>query len=120
MGLLVFTGLHPFWFSLRSCVKILLGVPLMGPMPTHRLTFRRVSLCLGHFSLGRSPLGGTFCVCGLLEPKQRSFTDANSVSGFLILRPSFWERRFCGRILPSENRASVKKYKNMRLKFRRD
>ena len=54
----------------------------MGPMPTHRLTFRRVSLCLGHFSLRRSPLGGTFCVCGLLEPKQLSLTDENSVLGF--------------------------------------
>ena len=91
----------------------------MGPMPTHRLTFRRVSLCLGHFSLGRSPLGGNFCVCGLLEPKQLSLTDENSVLGF-DLAPFFLGKRVLLTDFTVRKQGECKKYKNMRLKFRRD
>ena len=34
-------GLHPFWFSLHLCLRILLGFPFVDPMPTHRLISRR-------------------------------------------------------------------------------
>ena len=53
-------GLHPFWFSLRLCMRILLGLPFVDPMPTHRLTSRRDRFVLWAFQSNTEPLRRQF------------------------------------------------------------
>ena len=92
-------GLHPFWFSLHLCLRILLGFPFVDPMPTHRLISRRdrFFFVLWTFQSNTEPLRRHFfCICelfcGLLEPEQLSPTDEISVLGF-ELAPFFLGKR---------------------------